>query len=57
VPVAPKLAQRPLTGFGLTFGVSLLRSGLLFFAPHPAAILHRLEEIGMALCCKVWARR
>jgi two-component system, LytTR family, sensor kinase len=45
----PKLAQRPLTGFGLTFGVSLLRSGfLLFFAPHPAAILHRLEEIGMA---------
>jgi hypothetical protein len=58
VPVAPKLAQHPLTGFGLTFGVSLLRSGfLLFFAPHPAAILHRLEEIGMALCCKVWARR
>ena len=44
----PKLAQHPLTGFGLTFGVSLLRSGLLFFAPHPAAILHRLEEIGMA---------
>ena len=44
----PKLAQHPLTGFSLTFGVSLLRSGLLFFAPHPAAILHRLEEIGMA---------
>jgi two-component system, LytTR family, sensor kinase len=44
----PKLAQHPLTGFGLTFGVSLLRSGFLFFAPHPAATLYRLEEIGMA---------
>ena len=44
----PKLAQHPLTGFGLTFGMSLLRSGLLFFAPHPASTLHRLEEIGMA---------
>src|SRR4029077_17326127 len=44
----PKLAQHPLTGFCLTFGVSLLRSGFLFFAPHTAATLHRLEEIGMA---------
>ena len=44
----PKLAQHPLTGFCLTFGVSLLRSGFLFFAPHPPATLHRLEEIGMA---------
>src|SRR5580692_5121439 len=44
----PKLAQHPLTGFCLTFGVSLLRSGFLFFAPHPAATLHTLEEIGMA---------
>jgi LytS/YehU family sensor histidine kinase len=44
----PKLAQHPLTGFCLTFGVSLLRSGFLFFAPHPAVTLHRLEEIGMA---------
>jgi two-component system, LytTR family, sensor kinase len=44
----PKLAQHPLTGFCLTFGVSLLRSGFLFFAPHPAATLHRLEEIGMS---------
>src|SRR5580693_2429349 len=31
-----KLAQHPLTGFCLTLGVSLLRSGLIFFfAPHP----------------------
>jgi two-component system LytT family sensor kinase len=45
----PKLAQHPLTGFCLTFGVSLLRSGFLFFfAPHPPATLYRLEEIGMA---------
>ena len=45
----PKVAQHPLTGFCLTFGVSLLRSGFLFFfAPHPPATLHRLEEIGIA---------
>jgi LytS/YehU family sensor histidine kinase len=44
----PKLAQHPLTGFGLTFGISMLRSGLLSFAPHPTTTLHRLEEIGMA---------
>jgi two-component system LytT family sensor kinase len=45
----PRLAQRPLTGFCLTFGVSLLRTGLIFFfAPHSPAALQRLEEIGMA---------
>src|SRR6266446_10839173 len=36
----PKLAQHPLTGFCLTLGVSLLRSGLIFFlAPHPPETL------------------
>jgi two-component system sensor histidine kinase LytS len=45
----PKLAQHPLTGFCLTAGTSLLRSGLLFlWAPHPNAAPHRLVEIGMA---------
>ena len=45
----PRLAQHPLTGFCLTLGVSLLRSGLIFFfAPHSPAALQRLEEIGMA---------
>jgi LytS/YehU family sensor histidine kinase len=45
----PRLAQLPLTGFCLTLGVSLLRSGLIFFfAPHSPAALHRLEEIGIA---------
>ena len=45
----PRLAQHPVTGFCLTFGVSLLRSGLIFFfAPHPPETLYRLEEIGMA---------
>src|SRR5262249_20272732 len=45
----PKLAQHPLTGFGLTLAVSLLRSGLLFlYAPSPQAALNSLEEIGMA---------
>ena len=45
----PKVAQHPLTGFGLTLGVSLLRSGLLWlYAPYSRAALHRLEEIGMA---------
>jgi LytS/YehU family sensor histidine kinase len=51
----PKLAERPLTGFCLTLGVSLLRSGLLFFfAPHSSAALHRLEEIGMAPVLQGW---
>ena len=45
----PRLAQHPLTGFCLTLGVSLLRSGLIFFfAPHSPAALQRLEQIGMA---------
>jgi two-component system LytT family sensor kinase len=45
----PKLAQQPLTGFCLTLGVSLLRSGLIFlYAPHSRAALHRFEEIGTA---------
>jgi two-component system, LytTR family, sensor kinase len=45
----PKLAQHPLAGFCLTFGVSLQRRGLLFFfAPHSPAALLRIEEIGMA---------
>jgi two-component system LytT family sensor kinase len=45
----PRLAQHPLTGFCLTLGVSLLRSGLIFFfAPHSPAALQRLGEIGMA---------
>jgi two-component system, LytTR family, sensor kinase len=44
-----KLAEHPLTGFCLTLGVSLLRSGLIFlYAPHSRAALHRFEEIGMA---------
>ncbi|HET9374292.1 MAG TPA: histidine kinase [Chthoniobacterales bacterium] len=45
----PKLAQHPLTGFCLTLGVSLLRTGLLFFfAPHSPATLYRIAEMGMA---------
>jgi two-component system, LytTR family, sensor kinase len=45
----PKLAEHPLTGFCLTLGVSLLRSGLLFFfAPHSPAALQRIEKIGVA---------
>jgi two-component system, LytTR family, sensor kinase len=45
----PKLAQHPLTGFGLTLAVSLLRSGLFFlYAPSSQVALNRLEETGMA---------
>jgi len=45
----PKLAQHPLTGFCLSLGVSLVRTGLIFFfAPHSPAALQRIEEIGMA---------
>jgi two-component system LytT family sensor kinase len=45
----PRLAQHPLTGFCLTFGVSLLRSGLIFFfAPRSPAAVQRIAEIGMA---------
>ena len=39
----PKPAQHPLTGFGLTLAVSLLRRGLLFFyVPSPQAALNSL---------------
>jgi LytS/YehU family sensor histidine kinase len=49
VPVAAQLAQHPLTGFCLTLGVSLLRSGLVsFYAPNSRVAPHSLEEIGMA---------
>jgi len=45
----PRVAQHPLTGFCLTFGVSLLRNGLTFFyAPNSYPSLHMFEEIGMA---------
>jgi hypothetical protein len=45
----PKLAQHPLTGFGLTLAASLLRGGLFFlYAPSSQLALNRLEEIGMA---------
>jgi len=45
----PRLAQHPLTGFCLTFVVSLLRSGLFFFfAPNPRATLPPFEQIGIA---------
>src|ERR1700730_16411584 len=45
----PKLAQHPLTGFCLTLGVSLLRTGRLFFhASHSPTALDRIEEVGMA---------
>jgi two-component system, LytTR family, sensor kinase len=44
----PRLAQHPLTGFCLTLGVSLLRSGLnYFFALHSPTALARIEEIAM----------
>jgi two-component system LytT family sensor kinase len=45
----PKLAQHPLTGFGLTLATSLLRRGLLFlFVPDAAAVLHKCGHIGVA---------
>jgi two-component system, LytTR family, sensor kinase len=44
----PRLAQHPLTGFCLTLGVSLVRTGLFFFVPHSPATLYRIEEIGVA---------
>jgi two-component system, LytTR family, sensor kinase len=45
----PKLAQHPVTGFCLTFGVSWLRGGLLFFfAPHSRGVLPRVEDLGLA---------
>src|SRR6516162_11356198 len=43
----PRLAQHPLTGFCLTFGVSLLRNGLTFFYASDSHLApHRLEGIG-----------
>ncbi|HXM05221.1 MAG TPA: histidine kinase [Chthoniobacterales bacterium] len=45
----PKLAQHPLTGFCLTSGVSLLRSGLLLvFAAHSLVATQAMEEISRA---------
>jgi LytS/YehU family sensor histidine kinase len=35
---SPKLAQQPLTAFCLTLGVSVLRTGLVFFFAPPAAL-------------------
>src|SRR3984885_5367176 len=45
----PRLAQHPITGFCLTVGVSLLRSGLIsVFAPNSPEAHQRIEEFGMA---------
>jgi two-component system, LytTR family, sensor kinase len=45
----PQLAQHPLTGFCLTLGISLLRTGLVFWlTPHSPAGLQRIEEVGMS---------
>ena len=45
----PRVAQYPLMGFGLTFVVSLLRSGLFFlYVSSSGAALYPFEEIGMA---------
>jgi two-component system, LytTR family, sensor kinase len=45
----PKMAQRPLTGFFVTVGVSLLRDGPnAFYAPGPRAILQTFDQLGMA---------
>ena len=44
----PKLAQHPLTGFGLTLAVSFLRSSLIFFFVPNARALHIFGQTGMA---------
>ncbi len=44
----PKLAQHPLTGFGLTLAVSFLRSSLIFFFVPNAQALHIFGQTGMA---------
>jgi two-component system LytT family sensor kinase len=45
----PRLAQNPLTGFSLTLGVSVLRSGLIFLGTHSdQALLDRFGHIGIA---------
>ena len=44
-----KVAQHPLTGFALTFAVSLLRSGLFFlYVSGSGVALYPFGEIGMA---------
>jgi LytS/YehU family sensor histidine kinase len=50
-----KLAQHPLTGFCLTFAISLLRNGLIFFhASGSRAALPRLEDFGMGPKTSPW---
>jgi two-component system, LytTR family, sensor kinase len=45
----PKLAQHPLTGFGLTLATSLLRRCLLFLlVPNAQAVLQKCGHIGVA---------
>jgi two-component system LytT family sensor kinase len=45
----PKLAQHPLIGFCLTFAVSLLRNGLIFFyAPGALAGIQMFRHMGIA---------
>jgi two-component system, LytTR family, sensor kinase len=45
----PKMAQRPLTGFCVTVGVSLLRDGSnYFYVPNAPAILQTLGQLGLA---------
>jgi two-component system LytT family sensor kinase len=45
----PKIAQRPLIGFCLTFGVSVLRdSPNYFYIPFSGATLETLGQLGMA---------
>jgi two-component system sensor histidine kinase LytS len=41
----PRLAQHPLTGFCLTFWVSLMRNVLLFLSHHSPAAQHGLEQM------------
>jgi two-component system LytT family sensor kinase len=44
----PALAQRPLTGFCLTFAVSLLRDGSTFYAPGVRATLQTFANLAIA---------
>jgi len=41
----PRLAQHPLTGFCLTFGVSLMRNLLLFLSHHSSAVQPGIEQM------------
>jgi hypothetical protein len=53
--MAPKAGQTPTNGIRLTFGVSLLRSGLTFFyATGSRAALPRLEDFGLAPVPNRW---